>query len=492
MSQFDRIEQNEIEKIAKKVVAASGGGGGGSGTVTQVNSGTGLTGGPITNTGTLSVVFGTSGTTACVGNDVRLSDARTPTAHVHAAGDITSGTLNIARIPTGTSASTVCIGNDARLSDARTPIGHAADHATLGTDPISPASIGAAAASHTHAAGDVTSGTLNIARIPTGTSGTTVCIGNDSRLSDARTPLAHTHPQSDITNLVTDLAGKAASSHTHPQSDITNLVTDLAGKASTSHTHAASDIASGVIATARLASSGTADATTFLRGDQRWAVPSGLTVADNDYGDITVSSSGGVWTIDNSTVTVAKINATGSPSATTYLRGDGSWSTPAGGSLSLSRSILTATQANSTTTMAVLTGCSFTLTPGQSITLSANLIFTSAATTTGGVLGVRVTQAASANANATGSAVAYVNIANAAGATGLCDGDVFDVAGGANSLFAVVGTATTAGNNAARIEAVVWNRSTNVNTTVAVEFRSEVGGSAVTAQIGSGAVAIIG
>jgi hypothetical protein len=30
----------------------------------------------------------------------------------------------------------------------------------------------------------------------------------DSRLSDARTPLAHTHPQSDVTNLVSDLAGK--------------------------------------------------------------------------------------------------------------------------------------------------------------------------------------------------------------------------------------------------------------------------------------------
>jgi hypothetical protein len=30
-------------------------------------------------------------------------------------------------------------------------------------------------------------------------------------------------------------------------------------------------------------------------------------------------------------VTVAKISATGTPSATTYLRGDGSWSTPAGG-----------------------------------------------------------------------------------------------------------------------------------------------------------------
>lgn len=452
MSQFDRIEQSQIEKIAKKVVAASGGSGGGSGTVTQVNSGTGLTGGPITTTGTLNVSFGTSGTTACVGNDARLSDSRTPTAH------------------------------------------------------------------------------------------------------------------------------------THSQSDITNLVTDLAGKASTTHTHAAADITSGVIATARLASSGTASATTFLRGDQRWATPTGLTVTDGDYGDITVSGTGSTWTIDNSTVTVSKINATGTPSGTTFLRGDGTWSapsgsgtvtqvdsgtgltggpitstgtlsvsfgttastacvgndsrlsdartplshthaaaditsgvidtarlastgtpsattflrgdqqwaTPAGGSLSISRSILTATQVNSTTTPAVLTGCTFTLTPGQSLTLSANLIFTAAATTTGGALGVRVAQAASANANATGSAVGYVNLTSAASATGLCDGDVFNVAGGANSLFAVVGTATVAGNNAARIEAVVWNQSTNVNTTVTVEFRSEVAGSAVTAQIGSGAVAIIG
>ena len=36
--------------------------------------------------------------------------------------------------------------------------------------------------------------------------------------------------QSQVTNLTTDLAGKAASSHSHAQSDVTNLTTDLAAK----------------------------------------------------------------------------------------------------------------------------------------------------------------------------------------------------------------------------------------------------------------------
>lgn len=40
--------------------------------------------------------------------------------------------------------------------------------------------------------------------------------------------------QSDVTNLVSDLAGKAATVHTHSESSVTNLTTDLAGKLSTS------------------------------------------------------------------------------------------------------------------------------------------------------------------------------------------------------------------------------------------------------------------
>lgn len=45
------------------------------------------------------------------------------------------------------------------------------------------------------------------------------------------------------------------------------------------HTHNAADITAGTLATARLGS-GVADATTFLRGDQTWAVPAGGAASD--------------------------------------------------------------------------------------------------------------------------------------------------------------------------------------------------------------------
>ena len=175
-------------------------------------------------------------------NDSRLSDARTPLTHGHGQSDITGLVTDL---------SNKCASNDSRLSDARTPT------------------------SHTHIQSEVTGLVTDLAA---------KCASNDSRLSDARTPTTHSHPQSEVTNLVTDLSNKCASndsrlsdartptSHTHPQSEITNLVTDLSGKAATSHTHNATDINAGTVATIRLGS-GTANSSTYLRGDQTWATP---------------------------------------------------------------------------------------------------------------------------------------------------------------------------------------------------------------------------
>ena len=62
------------------------------GTVTSVAGGTGLDGGTITQTGILSVKYGTTSGTACQGNDSRLGNARTPTSHASTSAQYGSAT----------------------------------------------------------------------------------------------------------------------------------------------------------------------------------------------------------------------------------------------------------------------------------------------------------------------------------------------------------------------------------------------------------------
>lgn len=59
--------------------------------------------------------------------------------------------------------SALVVDTDARLTDARTPTAHASSHATAGSDPITPASIGASATGHTHTEADVTGLTADLA-----------------------------------------------------------------------------------------------------------------------------------------------------------------------------------------------------------------------------------------------------------------------------------------------------------------------------------------
>ncbi|GGG51060.1 collagen-like protein [Epilithonimonas arachidiradicis] len=74
-------------------------------------------------------------------------------------------------------------------------------------------------------------------------------------------------------------------------------------------------------------SNGTAGAQLILTNS---VAPYSPSVPVTMSGDVSISASG-VTTIGDSKVTVSKISATGTKDSSTYLRGDGTWSTPSGG-----------------------------------------------------------------------------------------------------------------------------------------------------------------
>jgi len=93
------------------------------------------------------------------------------------------------------------------------------------------------------------------------------------------------------------------------------------GAAATGHTHAAADITSGTIATARLAS-GTADATTYLRGDQTWqTIAAGGISSLNTLTDATQTFATGTTGTDFAISSAAGVHTFNMPSASATARG---------------------------------------------------------------------------------------------------------------------------------------------------------------------------
>lgn len=84
--------------------------------------------------------------------------------------------------------------NDSRLTNSRAPTSHASSHFSAGTDPLTPADIGASAVGHTHVLANVTdAGTAASRNAPAAGNATSaqVVLGSDTRLSDSRTPTSH-------------------------------------------------------------------------------------------------------------------------------------------------------------------------------------------------------------------------------------------------------------------------------------------------------------
>jgi hypothetical protein len=156
---------------------------------------------------------------------------------------------------TGTSSGTLAAGDDSRLSNSREPTSHNSTHFPTGSDPITITDIGAAPTSHNHAESDITNLTTDLSNksdinhnhsgiyepvitknsafnVNFGTTTGTATQGDDSRLSNNRYPTSHnsSHFPTGSDPISASDIGAAPSSHTHSESDITNLVTDLSNK----------------------------------------------------------------------------------------------------------------------------------------------------------------------------------------------------------------------------------------------------------------------
>lgn len=326
--------------------------------------------------------LGTGATDACAGNDGRLSDARTPTAHKtsHEPGGSDALTVDAAAVTgslrtIGTGALQACAGNDARLSDARTPTAHASTHKGDGADAIAVATTSVAglesAADKTKLDGIATGATntplsstapVNVTKSTASAGVATEASRQDHKhdvttAAPGATGVATTSGEGSATSL-------ARSDHTHQSNTAPANVTKAAAAIGTSgeparadHKHDVSTAAAGAATPGDTVAEGTA--TSLARSDHRHSLPafgtgagtfcqgndSRLSDARTPTAHATSHQSGGSDAVklddlaapDDNTDLNASASAHGllrklSNVSTEFLNGQGNWATPAGGS----------------------------------------------------------------------------------------------------------------------------------------------------------------
>lgn len=235
------------------------------------------------------------------------------------AADITTGTLSVQRLGTGTPSDTAFLRGDGVWAvPSRSPSGSAGG-ALSGTYPNPTIANNAITTDKitdgTITGSDIANTSIGIGKInATGTAGSTNYLRGDGSWSipaaagSASGDLSGSYPGPTIANNAVTSA--KISDGTIANADISTTAAIAYSKLSLGSSIVSSDIKDSTIATADIANSAVTSAK----------------IAD---GTITGTD------IANTTIGVGKINATGTASSTTFLRGDGSWSTPSVSSVQL-------------------------------------------------------------------------------------------------------------------------------------------------------------
>jgi hypothetical protein len=269
-----------------------------------------------------------SGAAPVLEGDARLTDVRTPAAHNQAASTISDSTTAGRALLTAADATAqrTSLGLGTAATTASTDYAPAAQGVTNGNSHDHNGGDGAQIAYSSlsglptlgslatlSALGAITSAgalgsTANLPIITTtggalsagsfGATANTFCQGNDSRLSDARTPTAHNQAFSTITGTPTTLSGYGISDAQPLDSDLTSiaaLTTTTYGRSQLALADAAADTAQLNVFSSSLkglAPSSGGGTSNFLRADGTWATPAG------GGGDVTLS---GTQTLTNKT-----------------------------------------------------------------------------------------------------------------------------------------------------------------------------------------------